>query len=190
MDAEGGWTRGTITPPPAHALADCLSERSWSSESGSRTSPPGVPTSDRRRFDLVLHRAYAQSSTLCCDAMLVSPIPGAGTPHAPSLQHIRKFHAAVANVSAPWLRRSGAVAWTRRWRGMLSTAPVLPSLPLNSFNPFCCHFLRVATDMTAERIGPNLAGPLERKFWSNPRCCRWSGPAKFGPSLSAVISDK
>ena len=39
-------------------------------------------------------------------------------------------------------------------------------------NPFCCHFIPVAKDMTAKRIGPNFARTLA---------------AKFGPILSAVI---
>ena len=47
----------------------------------SHTSAPGVPTSDRRRLDLVVYGTSPQGLALCCDATLVSPITGASAPH-------------------------------------------------------------------------------------------------------------
>ena len=56
---------------------DTLSPRQWLSH----TSAPGVPTTDRRRLDLVVYGASPQGLALCCDATLDSPITGASAPH-------------------------------------------------------------------------------------------------------------
>ena len=76
----------------------------------SHTSAPGVPTSDRRRLDLVVYGASPQGLALCCDATLVSPITGANAPH-PRADHTPgialRMAASRKRATYPELQRGG-----------------------------------------------------------------------------------
>ena len=76
----------------------------------SHTSAPGVPTSDRRRLDLVVYGASPQGLALCCDATLVSPITGASAPH-PRADHTPGIALRMAEsrkrATYPELQRGG-----------------------------------------------------------------------------------
>ena len=76
----------------------------------SHTSAPGVPTSDRRRLDLVVYGASPLGLALCCDATLVSPITGTSTPH-PRAEHTPGIALRMAEsrkrATYPELQRGG-----------------------------------------------------------------------------------
>ena len=77
----------------------------------SHTSAPGVPTSDRRRLELVVYGASPLGLALCCDATLVSPITGTSTPH-PRAEHTPGIALRTAEsrkrATYPELQRDGS----------------------------------------------------------------------------------
>ena len=111
--------------PWARRLVSCRS-------SGWRTSAPGVGLDDRRRLDFVLYGANRPCAN--------------GHPHPRAAEH----DGAGTLPSPPYprliptaLRRSAAVAWQRRWWGLLGVAHAVVSTLLGAPGSRLCGLLRM-----------------------------------------------